>query len=262
MDLGLDGKRALVLGGSRGIGRGIAAALASEGASVAIVSRELSVLRSAAADIASETGRQIFAADGDLADPRSMERTVNRVQSEFGGIDILVNNSGGPPPTGASGVGAEQWRRQFEQMVLSIISLTDLVLPAMRAARWGRIMTVASSGVIEPHAMIGMSNTLRSALVGWSKTLAAEVARDGVTVNILLPGWIASERLRQIDEAKAQKENRRVDEAVMDNISRIPVGRYGTVEEFGAVAAFIASERASYMTGSMIRIDGGAIRSV
>jgi 3-oxoacyl-[acyl-carrier protein] reductase len=262
MDLGLKGKRALVLGGSRGIGRGIASSLSQEGALVAIVSRNIAALRSATEEISSNTGEQVIAVEGDLADPASMKNAVSGVQEQFGGVDILVNNSGGPPPTGASGVSAQQWRAEFEQMVLSIIGLTDLVLPAMRAAKWGRIITVASSGVIEPHALIGISNTLRSALVGWSKTLASEVARDRVTVNILLPGWIASERLRQIDEAKARIANESVDVTIMDNISRIPFGRYGTVEEFGAVAAFIASERASYVTGSMIRIDGGAIRSV
>jgi 3-oxoacyl-[acyl-carrier protein] reductase len=262
MDLGLKGKRALVMGGGRGIGRGIADALAAEGASVAIVSRNQPALDEAAAAIEKRTGSRALPVAADLADRATLERAFQKIRETLGGVDILVNNTGGPPPSGVAGLEAGLWRQQFEMMVLSIIGLTDMALSGMRERRWGRVLTVASSGVVQPIPTIGMSNTLRSALVGWSKTLAGEVARSGITVNMLLPGRIATERVAQLDGKAAEKEGKPVEEIAARSAAEIPVGRYGTIEEFGAVAAFLASEKASYVTGSMIRIDGGAIRSV
>ena len=262
MNLGLDDKVAMVMGGGSGIGRGVATAIAAEGAKVAIVSRSIKPLEEAANEIAEQTGSEVTAFSGDLSDFASVERAVSRVREQLGSISILVNNGGGPPPSGVSGVDPQLWRQQFEQMVLALIGLTDSVLPDMRALKWGRIMTVVSSGVIEPHSNIGISNTLRSSLVGWSKTLAGEIACDGITSNLLVPGWIQSKRLEQIDAAVAKSLDISVSEAAQKNHDRIPLGRYGTADEFGAVAAFIASEKASYVTGSMIRIDGGAVHSI
>ncbi len=262
MDLGLEGKRALVLGGRQGLGRGVAEALAAEGVIVALLSRNSEGLAQTALEIGNQAGVRAIAVGADLSDHASVVRAVATVNEEIGGIDILINNSGGPPPSGASGVAPEVWRAQFETMILSIIEITDLVLTGMREQRWGRILTIASSGVVEPNPLIGVSNALRSTLVGWSKTLAGEVASHGVTANILLPGWIATERLREIDLAAAGAGGSSVDAASAANLARIPVGRYGTIQEFGAVAAFLASDLASYVTGSMIRVDGGAIRSV
>ncbi|HVJ53305.1 MAG TPA: SDR family oxidoreductase [Aliidongia sp.] len=261
MDLGLTGKQALVMGGGRGIGRGIADALAAEGVAVALVSRQQAALDQAAAEIRATGGRALAIA-ADLADRGAIETAFRRAESELGGIDILINNSGGPPPSNVAGLERDGWVKQFEMMVLNIIGLTDLALPGMRTRRWGRIMTVASSGVIQPIAAIGMSNTLRSALVGWSKTLAGEVGRDGITVNMLLPGRISTERVAQLDRTIAGRTGKSEAEVAERAAAEIPVGRYGTIAEFGAVAAFLASEQASYVTGSMIRIDGGAIRSV
>jgi 3-oxoacyl-[acyl-carrier protein] reductase len=262
MDLGLVGKRALVMGGSRGIGRGIAASLAAEGAAVAILSRDQAALDATAAEIAAETGATLLPIAADLADRAALAHGFAAVESGLGGVDILVNNSGGPPPSGVSNIDPELWRRQFEMMVLNLIGLTDLALPAMRERGWGRILTVASSAVIQPIPAIGVSNTLRSALVGWSKTLAGEVGRFGITVNMLLPGRIATRRVAQIDAAQAAASGRTEAEVARRSAAEIPVGRYGTIEEFGAVAAFLASPKAAYVTGSLIRIDGGAIRSV
>jgi 3-oxoacyl-[acyl-carrier protein] reductase len=262
MDLGLTGKRALVMGGGRGIGRGIATALAAEGASVAIVSRNREALEKAALEIGDRTGAPMMAVAADLADHHGIAKAYHRIAEALGGVDILINNSGGPPPSGAAGIAPEQWQAHFEAMVLNVIGLTDLALPGMRSRGWGRVLTVASSGVTQPIPTIGMSNTLRSALVGWSKTLAGEVGRDGVTVNMLLPGRIATERTAQIDNVTASRQGKPVDEIAAKAAAEIPVGRYGTIEEFGAVVAFLASEKASYVTGSMIRIDGGAIRSI
>jgi 3-oxoacyl-[acyl-carrier protein] reductase len=207
-------------------------------------------------------GGRVSVAAADLSDHAGLLRAVASILERTGGIDILVNNSGGPPPTCAAGVPANIWREQFEAIALSAISLTDAILPGMRANKWGRILTIASSGVIEPHAHIGLSNALRSSLVGWSKTLAAEVAADGITVNMLIPGFIATDRLRAIDQHTAKTQNIELDEFAAVNAARIPVGRYGSIEEFGAVAAFLASDLASYVTGTMQRVDGGAIRSV
>jgi 3-oxoacyl-[acyl-carrier protein] reductase len=262
MELGLSGKRALVMGGGRGIGRGIADALAAEGVSVALVSRNQATIDRAAAEIAAASRGKTLAIAADLADRAAIETAFRRIETEWGGVDILINNSGGPPPSGAAGIGRDDWLKQFEMMVLNIIGLTDLALPGMRARGWGRIMTVASSGVIQPIAAIGMSNTLRSALVGWSKTLAGEVGRDGITVNMLLPGRIATERTVQLDRTIAARTGKSEAEIAERAAGEIPVGRYGTIAEFGAVAAFLASIQASYVTGSMIRIDGGATRSV
>lgn len=262
MNLGLKGKRAFVMGGGRGLGRGIAEALASEGSDVAIVSRNQDTLQRAAEDISRDTGSKILQFAADLADWASIENAFRNAEHALGAVDILINNSGGPPPSGVSGVAPALWSQQFEMMVLSLMRLTDLAVPGMRKRKWGRILTIASSGVVQPIPTIGMSNTLRSALAGWSKTLANEVAQDGITVNVLLPGRIATDRLRQLDEIAAQKANTSVEETMRNSCAHIPIGRYGTVEEFGSVAAFLSSAQASYITGSMIRIDGGMVRSV
>ncbi|HUY28352.1 MAG TPA: SDR family oxidoreductase [Candidatus Binataceae bacterium] len=261
MDLKLNGKSALIFGGSKGIGRGIADALAAEGVAVAMVARTKETLDRAAAEITGRGGRAIAVA-GDLADWPSVERAVGAARAQLGPIDILVNNSGGPPPSGAAGVKPEVWESQFHAMVLAIFRITDLVLPEMRARKWGRVLNVASYSVIEPIAGIGVSNTLRSAIVGWAKTLATETARDGITVNMLLPGVIATDRSIQLTRAAAERQKISVEEAERRTAQTIPVGRLGTIQEFGAVAAFLSSPLAAYVTGSLIRIDGGLVRSV
>lgn len=261
MDLQLQNKTALILGGSKGIGRGIADALAAEGVAVAMLARTQATLDKSAAEINARGGRAIGIA-ADLADWPSVERAANSARQQLGAIDILVNNSGGPPPSGVAGVGPELWQAQFNCMVLALFRITDLLLPDMRARKWGRILNVASLSVIEPIVGLGVSNTLRSAIVGWAKTLAGEVARDGITVNTLLPGLIATDRSLQLSRAFAERQNITMDEALKRSAATIPVGRLGTPAEFGAVAAFLASPLASYVTGSLIRIDGGSIRSV
>jgi 3-oxoacyl-[acyl-carrier protein] reductase len=261
MDLQLKGKSALVFGGSKGIGRGCADALAAEGVAVALVARTQEPLDRSVAEINSHGGRAIGIA-ADLADWASVERAVKTAREKLGAIDILLNNSGGPPPSGVVGVAPEIWESQFHAMVLAIFRITDLVVPEMRARKWGRILNVASYSVIEPIAAIGVSNTLRSAIVGWAKTLAGETARDGITVNTLLPGVIATDRSISLSRAAAERQKISVEEAARRTAQMIPVGRMGTPQEFGAVAAFLASPLAAYVTGSLIRIDGGLVRSV
>jgi 3-oxoacyl-[acyl-carrier protein] reductase len=261
MDLQIEGKTAIVLGGSKGIGKGIAEALAAEGVKVAILARTQDTIDRTVANIKARHQSAIgFAAD--LADWASIERAINAARQQLGPIDILVNNSGGPPPSGVSGVKPEVWEAQFHAMVLSLFRITDMLLPDMRARKWGRILTVASYSVIEPIPAIGISNTLRSAIVGWSKTLSLEVGRDGITVNMLLPGVIATDRSLQLSRATAERQKISIEEATQRTAQMIPVGRLGTPDEFGATAAFLASPHAAYITGSLIRIDGGLVRSV
>ena len=267
MDLGIAGKRALVLGGNRGIGQGIAQALVREGVHVAITGRDAERMKTAvdelrACQIGTQTDVQVAAFALDLADTAGLAAFAAKVTRNFGPIDILINNTGGPGYGGASERGIAEWTSSFNEMVLSVITLTDALLPGMRQRQWGRIMTVVSSGVVQPIPILGVSNTLRNALVAWSKTLSAEVAKEGVTVNVLIPGRIDTERVRLTDEAVAAKEGVSVDEAKRRSTAFIPMGRYGAPAEFGALAAFVASMPASYITGSMLRCDGGNIKSI
>lgn len=261
MDFGIAGKVALVSGASGGLGGGAARALAAEGVTVVATGRNLDALAQTVADIEAAGGRAV-ARRLDLADVASIEPLVAEVEQSVGPIDILVNVSGGPKPSSVIGQSAEAWRENFEAMILSIISITDRVLPGMRERGWGRIITNTSSGPVAPIPNLGISNTLRASLHGWSKALSNEIAADGVTSNILVPGRINTNRVRTVDGARAEREGRPVAEVTAESLATIPAGRYGTPDEYGAVVAFLASQQAAYLTGSIIRVDGGAIPSV
>ncbi|HJU10786.1 MAG TPA: SDR family oxidoreductase [Candidatus Binataceae bacterium] len=261
MDLRLQGKTALILGGSKGLGRGVADALAAEGVAVALLARGKEALDHGVAEINSQGGRAIAVA-ADLADWPAVERAAKTAQQQLGPIDILLNNSGGPPPSRAIGIAPEIWEAQFRSMVLVFFRLTDLLLPDMRQRKWGRIINVASESVVQPIPHIAISNTLRGSVVGWAKTLSGEVARDGITVNTMLPGAFDTDRVRQIQRATSAREGVSVEEFTERAARSIPVGRMGTAAEFGAMAAFLASPLAGYITGTMIRLDGGSVRSI
>jgi len=261
MDLGLNGKTALVLGAGGGLGSAIAATLAREGANVALGDIDAAALERTAATI-TEAGGRALALPWDLADLTVIEARIAAIEAAFGRVDILVNNTGGPPPTPAAGQSADLWSKSFQQMVLSVIAITDRVLPGMREAKWGRVITSTSSGVVAPIPNLGISNALRLTLVGWSKTLAREVGRDGVTANIILPGRIATDRISFLDVQKAKREGRTVEEVSAESTAAIPVGRYGAPQEYANAVAFLASVPASYITGSVIRVDGGLIASI
>jgi 3-oxoacyl-[acyl-carrier protein] reductase len=261
MDLGLQGKTALVLAGGGGLGRAIARSLAREGVNVAVAGLRPDSIAGTQAALAAIGGKSISLL-WDLADLSQIEGHVAKVESELGPVDILVNNTGGPPPTPASGQDTAVWSKQFQSMVLSVIATTDRVLPNMRARHWGRVITSTSSGVVAPIPNLAISNTLRLSLVGWSKTLAREVAKDGITANIVAPGRIATDRIKFLDEAKAKREGRSVEDVEAESAATIPIGRLGKPEEYGEVVAFLASERAAYITGSVIRVDGGMIPSI
>lgn len=261
MDLGIAGRTALVLGAGGGLGHAIAIALARESTKVALIDID-AVALDASHNAVAALGGPTFARTGDLSDISSVSGHIAAIEAALGPVDILVNNTGGPLPTPAAGQDPALWRKSFEEMILSVISITDRVLPNMRERRWGRIITSTSSGVVAPIPNLGISNTLRISLVGWSKTLAREIARDGVTANIVLPGRIATDRIRFLDEEKAKWERSSVEEVTAASTSSIPVGRYGRPEEYADAVAFLASERASYITGSVIRVDGGLLASI
>jgi 3-oxoacyl-[acyl-carrier protein] reductase len=260
MNLRIEGRVALVLGAGGGLGGAIARALAAEGARVAVADIALDAAQRTVDDIADAGGTAVALA-WDIGDLDAAPANLARVREAFGDVEILVNMTGGPPPSTAAGVPADVWSAHFRSMVLGVIALTDLVLPAMRAARWGRIITSTSSGVVAPIPNLGVSNSLRMALVGWSKTLSAEVGGDGITVNVVLPGRIATRRITQLDEARAQREGRSVEDVQRASTATIPLGRYGDPDEYGAAVAFLAGQAASYITGSVLRVDGGLIPS-
>ena len=261
MDLGITGRTAVVLGASGGLGSAIDVRLAEEGVNVAAAGRS--------ADRLADTVKRVEAAGvkalpltWDLGDLDRVDGHVSDVENALGPVDILVNNTGGPPPTAAAGQDATTWRTSFKQMVLAVIVLTDRVLPGMRERGWGRIVTSTSSGALSPIPNLALSNTLRASLHTWSKTLASEVGRDGVTSNIIVPGRIATGRTQFLDERRAEREGLTADDVMADSGSLIAVGRYGNPEEYADVAVFLCSERASYVTGSVVRVDGGLLQSV
>lgn len=265
MDLGLREKTALVLGGGGGLGRAISIALAREGVKVAFADIEPAAVagtEAALAQLAPDADAKRLGLVWDLADLSQITGRISEVEDRLGQVDILVNITGGPPPTPAAGQDPALWSKHFQAMVLSVIAITDRVLPGMRARHWGRIITSTSSGVIAPIPNLGISNALRLSLVGWSKTLAREVGKDGITANIVVPGRIATDRIKFLDEAKAKREGRTVEEVSTESTSSIPLGRYGKPEEYADVVTFLASEHAAYVTGSVVRIDGGLIPSV
>ncbi len=261
MDLAIAGKRALVMGASRGLGRGIAEALAAEGVRVIVCSRDGDKCAGVAAEIADKFGVEAHGIACDVSDATAIDAAAAFAQETFGGIDILVNNTGGPPFGDISKVEIEDWRSHFEAMVLSVFRMTGHFLPGMRERQWGRILLVTSTGVVEPIPALGISNTLRVSLVNWAKTLSFEVAKDNVTVNVLMPGRIGTERLDQFYKVTSEATGKSIEEVKADAASVIPMGRVGRVEEFAALAAFLAGDNASYITGTATAIDGGLTRS-
>jgi 3-oxoacyl-[acyl-carrier protein] reductase len=255
----LDGMNALVPGASKGIGNGIARAFAEAGANVIVTGRKQADADGAAKAIGPNASGLAL----DTADLADVDRAFAEASARFGGrIDVLVLNSGGPPPGPAMGVSSDMWQTWWTTMFVSLVRLADRALPGMIERKFGRIISVVSSSVIQPIPNLGMSNSIRPAIIGWGKSVSNEVAKHGVTVNAIAPGRIATERLDQLDSANAAKQGKAMEQVRAEAMSRIPVGRYGTTEEFAAAAVFLASREASFTTGSIVRVDGGQISSM
>lgn len=261
MDLGLSGRHAVVLGASRGLGAAVARALLAEGATVTAAARSAADIEGWRAELPAGQADRLHVTETDLTDLAQVE-ALAAAATATRPVDILILNGGGPPAGPATAMTATQWSAQFAPMAAHLFHLAGLLVPGMVERGFGRVLTIASSGVEQPIPNLALSNAIRASVVGWSKTLASEVAAKGVTVNVVLPGRIHTDRVNQLDQAAADRQGRSRDEIAESSRATIPVGRYGRPEEFADVVAFLASERASYMTGAKIRVDGGLIRSI
>lgn len=262
MNLGLEGRVAFVAAGSKGLGRAIAEELAAEGAEIAVCARGKQALGETSVAIGRSTGREVLALAGDVSDPAIVGRMVADTIARFGRIDILVTNAGGPPSGRFESLSPEAWQAAVDLTLMSVVNLTRAVLPGMKERGWGRVINVTSIAVKQPVDGLMLSNSLRSAVTGFARTLANEVAQLGITVNNILPGYTRTARVEQLSEAAARREGVTREAALAKWESEIPMGRLGEPREFAALAAFLASDRASYITGQSIAVDGGWIRGL
>jgi 3-oxoacyl-[acyl-carrier protein] reductase len=262
MDLGLKNRIALVAAASRGLGRAVAEELAAEGASLVLCARDQQVLSQTAAEIKNVSGREVIAVAADVTVASDVARVVSAGNEKFGRIDILVTNAGGPPAGKFENLTREQWEAATQLTLFSATELARQVLPGMRQRRWGRILNITSIAVKQPVENLILSNSLRAAVTGFARTLANEIAADGITVNNILPGYTLTERLEELAEMMATKEGISPSAFKARWEQEIPMKRLGETREFAALAAFLVSERASYITGTSIQVDGGWIRSL
>lgn len=262
MDLGLRGKVALVAGSSRGLGRAVAEELAREGCVLVLCSRDANAIQSVAREIASDAGGDALPVGANLSDPDDIERLLRTAQDRFGRIDILVTNTGGPPAGPFESHSQNAWHAAIAQNLDSVLNLVRGVLPQMKQRQWGRIVNITSIAVKQPVDGLILSNSVRAAVTGFARTLANEVAGDGITVNNVMPGYTRTERLVQLAEHNAQSSGTDVEEAYAAWEREIPMHRLGEPEELAALVAFLASQRASYITGTSIPVDGGWIRAL
>jgi len=261
MDLGLKGKVAFVAAASKGMGKACALGLAAEGARVLMCARGEAALKDAAAEVKQKTGAEVLAVPADLSRAEDCARAVARAREAWGGVDVLVGNVGGPPPGPFEKMTDAQWIQAFEQVHLSTVRLVRDVLPGMKAKKWGRILAIQSTSVKQPVDGLVLSNGIRPGVAGLFKTLAVELAKDGITVNLVLPGRIMTDRFLDHQKERAESGGRTLEAQIAVSGMDIPMARVGTPEEFANMVVFLASERASYVTGTAVQVDGGLIRS-
>ena len=262
MDLGLTGRVAIVAAASRGLGRAVAEELAREGAHVAICARTASTLAETAAHIQKATGREVFHQTLDVTDSVAVAAFVAAVETRFGRIDICVTNSGGPPSNVFKNTKPEDWRAALDQLLMSTIFFARETLPRMQKNKWGRLITITSSAVKQPVDGLLLSNSVRAAVTGLARTLASEYAADGITVNNVCPGYTCTARLDTLASSISARTGVKPEEVFANWEREIPLGRVGRPEEFAAAVAFLASERASYINGVSLAVDGGLVRSL
>ncbi len=261
MDLGIQAKTAVVMGASQGLGRAIAAQLASEGTNLVLTARNEAALTDLAKTLAETHSIKAQVHALDTSDAAAVEAFCARLTDEIH-PDILIANTGGPPPTPALGADPADWAKAAQSLLFSVIRVIETATKGMAARGWGRVVVVGSTGIQQPIPNLAISNTLRGGIAGYCKTLSAEVASQGVTVNIVLPGRIDTARIAQLNEKRAELAGTTVEEIRRAAEAEIPAGRYGKPEEFAAAAVFLASAPAAYITGQMTRVDGGLVQSV
>lgn len=258
MDLGLKGKRAVVMAASRGLGYASALGLAREGCHLVVCSRDQRRIESAADTIRRETGARVTALVADVSSASEARRLVDAAVSEYGGLEIVVHNAGGPPAGETLAMTDEQWHKAFEQNLLSFTRIVGAAAPEMKKAGYGRLLTIASSSIKQPIPNLALSNALRAGVWGIAKTLSRELAPQGILVNVIAPGRIDTERIAELDQANAQKAGKPIDDVRRASVASIPLGRLGRPEELANLVVFLASQAASYITGQAIMVDGAA----
>ncbi len=258
MDFGLKGKRALVLAASRGLGYASALGLAREGCHLVICSRDHQRIDAAADAIRQATGAKVKALVADVSSSTEAKRLVDVAVAEYGGLEIVVHNAGGPPAGETLQMTDEQWQKAFEQNLLSFTRIVGAAVPEMKKAGYGRVLTIASSSIKQPIPNLALSNALRAGVWGIAKTLSRELAPQGILVNVIAPGRIDTERIAELDQANAQKSGKSIEDVRKTSVSSIPLGRLGRPEELANLVVFLASQSASYITGQAITVDGAA----
>lgn len=259
MELGLKDKVVLVTAASQGIGRAVAIGFAREGAKVAICARDEARLALATKDVEQAGGGGVAAIRADVSNAADIDRLIETVAGRFGALHVLVNNAGGPPPGNFDRLGDRDWQTAVDLTLMSAIRLTRAALPHMRRRRWGRIVNISSYSIKQPIDGLMLSNSIRLAVLGWAKTLAKEVAADGILVNTVCPGWTRTDRVESVLAARAKSESKEAAAVEQDIARQIPLGRLGRPEEIADLAVFLGSERASYLTGAAIQVDGGIV---